>query len=1131
MSASSSRSSSFSPSPYPPPLGPNLANLSPSSPEISATLELALDGKILYLSKLWESFVDISVGEILDKNVSQIIAGNDDDKAVFSKALGKMLQEDISYTVTFYVENWLNLENLRNPALTSLLLDIPYKTRSLSSDLLAEPMISSSSSLFSTNTQIDETWQLSDKQPTLLEAQGILIKDSPSNTPSRSIWLVRPHVSTDSPVTLPSHLALLLGSGTQLFLDYLRCPKQPDGTPLPPPQVLCNICECHVACWWLERHSELCYAESKAQSDVQMAEDSYAESLRQNSSGTSNAAIAAVSSARSAAFARLAATKRLHAQLRMEADSLVMQCVSRARESRDLATTPTVSLPLRRSRLLLLLETPHLPLLVSGLGAKPPSIRDYEMIKPISKGAFGSVYLARKKINGEYFAIKVLKKLDMIAKNQVTNVKAERAIMMSQSNSPYVAKLFCTFQLKNYLFLVMEYLNGGDCASLLKVLGTIPEEWAKRYVAEVIVGVEDLHKKGIVHRDLKPDNLLIDARGHVKLLDFGLLRRGLVRRQKNKGHEKYRDWDRGVSTSVKSLGAISSGSMASLNASPSPNLAHPSTPKSSPILRASSPILRASSPILKKNTKPLRESSLKREPSFGSDSEVNSPTTALFENLLKPTNLLPILRPLVPRSSSQTSFVLEEPPVPETPDMALFGSSKSAHFVGTPDYLAPETVSGNGQDQALDWWSLGCILFEFITGYPPFHAHTVDKVFENILKGSIDWLELEGVCSSSAKDLIQRLLCTNPEKRLGSQGAQEIKDHPFFWGIDWDKLWNQEALFIPMAENPENTEYFDSRGAQIDQSVADDSSDEGLVISNDKQLNLLFGGPWLPESEDTPSLLLSPVVRERRKSQLSSSSEFGLFQYRNLTALEKANKEVINRLKTAHIEHLGLSLDSAMGSRPRGLSLSSTGLPVPRPDDLSRQSSLGGASPVNTGYPSVSHSSLEPQSAKYLPVFSQSPTLKPLKSTLQRLDLPVSSDNEDTLLKVRKTRARKGERARILLCEPIPIFRYSGRKLLEKLGCRVDAVGSSDEIIQKVSGTTKYDAIITTIKWHRLNLTDVVRLIRNTTNVNSSTPIVALTAFVKEAEQLHCFDDIVEKPATLSNLNSLLNRLLGSRSS
>lgn len=130
----------------------------------------------------------------------------------------------------------------------------------------------------------------------------------------------------------------------------------------------------------------------------------------------------------------------------------------------------------------------------------PTSIKDFEIIKPISKGAFGSVFLAKKRVTGDYYAIKVLKKADMIAKNQITNVKAERMILMKQAESPFVAKLYFTFQSKDNLYLVMEYLNGGDCAALIKSLGSLPEEWTKNYIAEVVLGLEYLHQRGIVHR-------------------------------------------------------------------------------------------------------------------------------------------------------------------------------------------------------------------------------------------------------------------------------------------------------------------------------------------------------------------------------------------------------------------------------------------------------------------------------------------------------------------------------------------------------------------------------------------------------------------------------------------------------
>ena len=117
-------------------------------------------------------------------------------------------------------------------------------------------------------------------------------------------------------------------------------------------------------------------------------------------------------------------------------------------------------------------------------------INDFDIIKPITKGAFRPVFLAKKKVTGDYYAIKVLHKADMISKNQITNVKAECMILMKQVEPPFVVKLYCTFQSKDNLYLVMEYLNSGDCAALIKAVGSLPEEWAKAYVTEMVLGQE-----------------------------------------------------------------------------------------------------------------------------------------------------------------------------------------------------------------------------------------------------------------------------------------------------------------------------------------------------------------------------------------------------------------------------------------------------------------------------------------------------------------------------------------------------------------------------------------------------------------------------------------------------------------
>ncbi|KAG7577661.1 Protein kinase domain [Arabidopsis thaliana x Arabidopsis arenosa] len=155
------------------------------------------------------------------------------------------------------------------------------------------------------------------------------------------------------------------------------------------------------------------------------------------------------------------------------------------------------------------------------------SIDDFEIIKPISRGAFGRVFLAKKRTTGDLFAIKVLKKADMIRKNAVESILAERDILINVRN-PFVVRFFYSFTCRDNLYLVMEYLNGGDLYSLLRNLGCLEEDIVRVYIAEVVLALEYLHSEGVVHRDLKPDNLLIAHDGHIKLTDFGLSKVGLI---------------------------------------------------------------------------------------------------------------------------------------------------------------------------------------------------------------------------------------------------------------------------------------------------------------------------------------------------------------------------------------------------------------------------------------------------------------------------------------------------------------------------------------------------------------------------------------------------------------------------
>ncbi|XP_023346343.1 serine/threonine-protein kinase tricorner [Eurytemora carolleeae] len=161
-------------------------------------------------------------------------------------------------------------------------------------------------------------------------------------------------------------------------------------------------------------------------------------------------------------------------------------------------------------------ETEFLRLKRSRLG-----VDDFESLKVIGKGAFGEVRLVQKIDTGHVYAMKILRKADMVEKEQLAHVRAERDILV-EADHQWVVKMFYSFQDPCNLYLIMEFLPGGDMMTLLMKKDTLSEEATQFYIAETALAIESIHKLGFIHRDIKPDNLLLDARGHVKLSDFGL---------------------------------------------------------------------------------------------------------------------------------------------------------------------------------------------------------------------------------------------------------------------------------------------------------------------------------------------------------------------------------------------------------------------------------------------------------------------------------------------------------------------------------------------------------------------------------------------------------------------------------
>uniref|UniRef100_A0A4W3JK55 Rho-associated protein kinase 1 n=1 Tax=Callorhinchus milii TaxID=7868 RepID=A0A4W3JK55_CALMI len=156
---------------------------------------------------------------------------------------------------------------------------------------------------------------------------------------------------------------------------------------------------------------------------------------------------------------------------------------------------------------------------------------DYEVVKVIGRGAFGEVQLVRHRNTRKVFAMKLLSKFEMIKRSDSAFFWEERGIM-AFANSPWVVQLFYAFQDNRYLYMVMEYMPGGDLVNLMSNYD-MPEKWARFYTAEVVLSLDAIHSMGFIHRDVKPDNMLLDKAGHLKLADFGtcmkMNKEGMVR--------------------------------------------------------------------------------------------------------------------------------------------------------------------------------------------------------------------------------------------------------------------------------------------------------------------------------------------------------------------------------------------------------------------------------------------------------------------------------------------------------------------------------------------------------------------------------------------------------------------------
>ena len=307
----------------------------------------------------------------------------------------------------------------------------------------------------------------------------------------------------------------------------------------------------------------------------------------------------------------------------------------------------------------------------------------FEIITDIGQGSLGNVYLVRDKLNNKIYAMKKLNIPAIIRNSQIFHIKIERDILSMNSDNIWQTKLFYSFIEGDYLYYIIEHCPGGDLLSYFDMKDYLTEEEARFYIAEIILGVESLHKNKCIHRDIKPENIFIDKFGHLKLGDFG-------------------------------LSIISN------------NIMYPYTYK------------------WKNSNDEIHNGNIKNEKD----------------------------------------------------NKKIIGFSK----VGSLLYLAPEVVENKGYGEEIDWWSVGIIFYEMLFGMTPFFEGTQEQIIDkikNFKKYLVvpDKVENKNI-SKEARKLIYDFL-EYKDKRLGLNGIDEIKRHPFFKNFDWDNIRNTKPPYIP----------------------------------------------------------------------------------------------------------------------------------------------------------------------------------------------------------------------------------------------------------------------------------------------------------------------------------------------
>ncbi|KAF9550514.1 hypothetical protein EC957_000188 [Mortierella hygrophila] len=474
----------------------------------------------------------------------------------------------------------------------------------------------------------------------------------------------------------------------------------------------------------------------------------------------------------------------------------------------------------------------------------------FQILTQVGQGGFGEVFLARKTDTNELCALKRMSKKSLHLQDEVQHILTERDVLTS-TKSEWHVKLLYSFQDTEYVYLAMEFVQGGDVRTMLTARGVLREDDTRLYFAEMVMAIDALHQQGYIHRDLKPENFLVDAGGHIKLTDFGLskgqLAEGRIEVMKAKLKEVKDSMEPTMPVLLRRGGGGSSvmghglgqgleggmmlggggggigggrlggggGSFANLNGilhrSPSHMMWNGGNGSMSNLAPTQPPPMIGNNSLLNLHA--------------GGGGGSTSNLTAIGSGMGPLGTPQMRHRQLLHQHHHQQQQQYHNQQHQQAQQKSQQQGSNNIEYknegirrafsiVGSADYMAPEILTSQGYDYGVDYWSLGCILFEFLCGYSPFQAEDTRQTCVNVwhwrrvLKRPVYDTEenLEFNLTDDAWDLMTRLI-TDREERYTT--LQQVKDHPWFAGLDWTKLRDMEASFVPVLSTPMDTSYFD----------------------------------------------------------------------------------------------------------------------------------------------------------------------------------------------------------------------------------------------------------------------------------------------------------------------------------